>query len=248
MTPDEDPFIAALAADPADETTRLVYADWLEERCEDARAGYLRAEVAHFRASAEDRRNDVWCDTPGLDPVWAAMVSRTGVLVPGLTFTDGGPKITRADLEAIEHHWGRPLPPDYAAFLLLYNGGRPSRRYLWTYLDDEDYYAEVHFFSTVDAHLEGPPFVLTTPLELIGGVGSDPEEQESLARMMPIGTLTDADEEENILALALDPPPIPSADRIFEIENGGRRGPRRAHNGHTKETFHDLLYALIPGP
>jgi uncharacterized protein (TIGR02996 family) len=32
MTPhaDEDRFIRAIAADPADEATRLVYADWLE--------------------------------------------------------------------------------------------------------------------------------------------------------------------------------------------------------------------------
>ena len=31
MTPEEDPFIDGLVADPADEALRLVHSDWLEE-------------------------------------------------------------------------------------------------------------------------------------------------------------------------------------------------------------------------
>ena len=38
---DDEPFLRAILAAPEDTTTRLVYADWLEERG-DARAEYLR--------------------------------------------------------------------------------------------------------------------------------------------------------------------------------------------------------------
>jgi uncharacterized protein (TIGR02996 family) len=40
--PDEQAFLNALKSSPADDTTRLVYADWLDERGESAKAGYLR--------------------------------------------------------------------------------------------------------------------------------------------------------------------------------------------------------------
>src|SRR4051794_37513477 len=38
---EEGAFLSAIAADPADDTNRLVYADWLEERG-DVRAEYIR--------------------------------------------------------------------------------------------------------------------------------------------------------------------------------------------------------------
>src|SRR5262249_10931714 len=41
----EEAFLSRLADHPDDDVTRLVYADWLDERG-DARAAYLRAEVA----------------------------------------------------------------------------------------------------------------------------------------------------------------------------------------------------------
>src|SRR5262245_20318888 len=44
-------FLRALADDPNDDVTRLVYADWLEERG-DGRAEFVRAEVALTNASA----------------------------------------------------------------------------------------------------------------------------------------------------------------------------------------------------
>lgn len=37
-----------------------------------------------------------------------------------------GPTITASDLEALEQRLGAPLPSDYAAFLLRYNGGSPT--------------------------------------------------------------------------------------------------------------------------
>jgi uncharacterized protein (TIGR02996 family) len=42
---DEDAFLAALKANPADDTARLVYADWLDERDQPQKAAYLRAVV-----------------------------------------------------------------------------------------------------------------------------------------------------------------------------------------------------------
>jgi uncharacterized protein (TIGR02996 family) len=42
---DEAAFLAALRANPADDLTRLVYADWLDEHGETAKAEYLRLVV-----------------------------------------------------------------------------------------------------------------------------------------------------------------------------------------------------------
>jgi uncharacterized protein (TIGR02996 family) len=57
---DDDPahkaFIDAIAEDPDDDTARLVYADWLDERG-DPRAEYLRLEVEHGKVgNKRDRR------------------------------------------------------------------------------------------------------------------------------------------------------------------------------------------------
>jgi uncharacterized protein (TIGR02996 family) len=49
---EEDGFLAALVADPNDEVTRLVYADWLEERGNPG-ADYLRTELALSRATPD---------------------------------------------------------------------------------------------------------------------------------------------------------------------------------------------------
>jgi uncharacterized protein (TIGR02996 family) len=54
MNDDRD-FIRAIAADPADNTLRLVYADWLEERG-DGRAEFLRLEAELAGKEARDRQ------------------------------------------------------------------------------------------------------------------------------------------------------------------------------------------------
>src|SRR4051812_31227057 len=43
---DEATFLEALKANPADDTARLVYADWLDEHDEPAKAEFLRLTVA----------------------------------------------------------------------------------------------------------------------------------------------------------------------------------------------------------
>jgi uncharacterized protein (TIGR02996 family) len=48
---DEAAFLAALKANPADDLTRLVFADWLDDRDEPAKSQYLRAVVDLTRTS-----------------------------------------------------------------------------------------------------------------------------------------------------------------------------------------------------
>jgi uncharacterized protein (TIGR02996 family) len=177
MRSDEDAFIEAIGAAPEDEAARLVYADWLEER-DDPRGAYLRAEVTYFRRK-EGRRNDRKLSAllKQVDPVWAAMVSRPpfGIAVPGLTFRGKGPKVTRARLSKIEAFWGEPLPPDYAAFLLRYNGGRPSKPYLCSDVTHENgdtghYCGAVRFYSTRDINPGGGPLLTMSVVDLFGGI------------------------------------------------------------------------------
>ena len=81
MTEDEV-FIRAIVDSPGDDTPRLVYADWLDDR-DDPRGMYLRAE-------ADWEKSWRYCKRPGessgfrklatgLDPVWVACVSRSPV-------------------------------------------------------------------------------------------------------------------------------------------------------------------------
>jgi uncharacterized protein (TIGR02996 family) len=45
-----DALLAAILADPEDDTARLVYADWLQEHGEADRAAFIRAQIEHARA------------------------------------------------------------------------------------------------------------------------------------------------------------------------------------------------------
>ena len=50
---EEQGFLDQLREHPEDDVTRLVYADWLEDR-DDPRSAYLRAEVAMARMAEGD--------------------------------------------------------------------------------------------------------------------------------------------------------------------------------------------------
>ncbi len=50
---EEAAFLEALKANPADDTARLVYADWLDEHDEPAKAEYLRV-VAKLNHAGQD--------------------------------------------------------------------------------------------------------------------------------------------------------------------------------------------------
>lgn len=82
---DEDAFIRALRERPDDETTRLVYADWLDDRS-DPRAEYLRVEAAWVALQPSDEQyrplyRRVSQLAAALEPEWFATVSRMGPLV-----------------------------------------------------------------------------------------------------------------------------------------------------------------------
>jgi uncharacterized protein (TIGR02996 family) len=93
---DYQSFIAAIAANPQEDTPRLVFADWLEENGEAARAGFIRDQVrlAHVRPGTEEyqqlfRRTaatlkanlPAWiqgaCDAFGQEAAWRPVASRS---------------------------------------------------------------------------------------------------------------------------------------------------------------------------
>src|SRR5262245_62142660 len=131
---DEAAFIAAILASPADDTNRLVYADWLEDH-DDPRGAYLRAEVAW--AKSRDAKDEASVRTLAQPPdaVWSARVSRPplGVCCDHVRFEhdyDFEVKpVTSDQLDRLEKRFDITLPSDFRAFLLNYNGGdpRPNR-------------------------------------------------------------------------------------------------------------------------
>jgi uncharacterized protein (TIGR02996 family) len=83
---DEDGFLNALRANPADDTIRLVYADWLEERGDTAsvaRAEFLRLVTVRpapaNRKGRKDRTMRLKALATGLDTHWLAVVSKLTV-------------------------------------------------------------------------------------------------------------------------------------------------------------------------
>lgn len=75
-------FLEQIAAVPADDAPRLVYADWLEEMG-DPRADYLRAEVAVHRTSGADAiaaRKRLRAARAKAEPGWLASMEQPGVL------------------------------------------------------------------------------------------------------------------------------------------------------------------------
>lgn len=121
MTEDEA-FIRAIVDNRGDDISRLVYADWLDDR-DDPRGAYLRAE--HGAAGSVQLRELAM----SRDPVWVARVSRPplGVCCDELTWSERGAIVDGADLNRFETRFGITLPPQYRAFLLNYNGGLIGR-------------------------------------------------------------------------------------------------------------------------
>jgi uncharacterized protein (TIGR02996 family) len=99
---DEDAFLRAILADPADAAARLVYADWLEERGDErscAKAEFLRLEAklkARGRGRREPKKRDIKArlrelrETLGRD--WLAQIDRARVENCGVEFAFQCPK------------------------------------------------------------------------------------------------------------------------------------------------------------
>jgi uncharacterized protein (TIGR02996 family) len=58
---EEAAFLAAVRADPADDTVRLVYADWLAEHGEPDRAEFIRRQVGGYGPAARKRCRKLLC-------------------------------------------------------------------------------------------------------------------------------------------------------------------------------------------
>lgn len=69
MTGDETAFMAAMGKEPGDDTARLVYADWLDEKGESERAAFVRASV-RLRSDMATVRDGVTKNPPE----WVASV------------------------------------------------------------------------------------------------------------------------------------------------------------------------------
>jgi uncharacterized protein (TIGR02996 family) len=82
---DEEALMAAIDAAPFDDAPRLVYADWLQERGDEAKAEYLRT-VVRLMHPPEDRGDVDRCISlsAGLDLKWRQQVgARFEVMIEG---------------------------------------------------------------------------------------------------------------------------------------------------------------------
>jgi uncharacterized protein (TIGR02996 family) len=149
---DEEPFIRAIVDSPGDETPRMVYADWLEERG-DPRGAYLRAEQEAAMTGDTSEMQEL---AVGLNPVWVARVTMPplGVCCEHVNIRNRGPVIDVQDIEEFERRFGIALPHDYRAFLLNYNGGVVGKCFYET-PDGERFYPLEYKFYSLKCPLEG---------------------------------------------------------------------------------------------
>ena len=88
---DEEALLKAIIAHPGDDTTKLVYADWLDEHDQPTKAAVVRAES--------------WKDAWAIDPTpFAKLKADFGRVRDTANFTDYG--------HAFRHHWLEPGPSD----------------------------------------------------------------------------------------------------------------------------------------
>jgi len=129
---EDEAFVRAVVDGPGDDTPRLVYADWLDDRS-DPRGAYLRAELEWAKPWRAGERpgdsSELREMASKFDPLWVARVSRPpiGVCCEHLKFTFSGPPVTMGDIVRAEEEVGGVLPAAHRAFLLNYNGGVPSQ-------------------------------------------------------------------------------------------------------------------------
>lgn len=65
-------LLAAILAEPAEDTPRLVYADWLDENGHASRAAYIRGSIMHSETVLFFDREPPWAVLPdGVTPTWS---------------------------------------------------------------------------------------------------------------------------------------------------------------------------------
>ena len=123
---DDEAFVRAVVDGRGDDTARLVYADWLDDR-DDPRGPYLRAE-AEWARTGKKKEKALRTLAEKLDPVWVARVSRppVGVCADKIVMRTKHRPLTAADLDAVEHQLKFTLPAEYRALVMNWNGAAPS--------------------------------------------------------------------------------------------------------------------------
>src|SRR5688500_282818 len=114
---EDETFIRAIVDNRGDETARLVYADWLDDR-DDPRGTYLRAEAEWARTGKKEKA--LRALTAALDPVWVARVSRppVGICADKIVMSTNHDPAMPADLDAVEARLKLKLPAEVRALLL----------------------------------------------------------------------------------------------------------------------------------
>ena len=82
---EQDALLDAIFADPADDTPRRAYADWLDEHDEGVYAEFVRVQIARERAATKTPERDRLLAQEGA--VWRKLKRRWAVLIvrPGET-------------------------------------------------------------------------------------------------------------------------------------------------------------------
>lgn len=122
---EEDALLRAALDRRGDETARLVYADWLDERA-DPRGAFLRAELEWARTGKKEKALRALAEP--LDAVWVARVARPplGICADKIAIGATHAPATAADLDAAEEELGFALPAEYRALLMNFNGACPA--------------------------------------------------------------------------------------------------------------------------
>jgi uncharacterized protein (TIGR02996 family) len=115
---EEAGFIRVILDSSHDDSPRLVYADWREERA-DPRSDFLSAELEWVKPWRKGRRPPcsptLLEQAGGLDPEWVARVSRPplGVCCTHVKFTDARTPPGPADLKEFERDAGFRIPVQF---------------------------------------------------------------------------------------------------------------------------------------
>ncbi|MDY3559113.1 TIGR02996 domain-containing protein [Gemmata sp. JC673] len=121
---EDEAFIRAIVDGPGDDTPRLVYADWLDDRA-DPRGPYLRAEQAFAREPSPKALRAAKKLAKPLDSLWVARVSRPplGVCYDRFAKPSAEPPVTPDELDGAAESLGAALPEQLRALLLNYSLG-----------------------------------------------------------------------------------------------------------------------------
>ncbi len=118
---DEDDFLRKLLENPTDDTVRLVYADWLDERGDpesQTKARFLRLTVrlnerkkpGRWRTALRDEMQPLAAKLP---TDWLAVVSRLRIDLCGAKTAGGGLEFGRRQFELVCHRdWAHLMPTD----------------------------------------------------------------------------------------------------------------------------------------